>query len=344
MRYRRSTCEMGSLDSLLDTVTNVVGILVFVLVVAMLGFRDAIARAGALPSGMEISAEEVALAKDDLERLLSLLGELRSRWGVQEAEQPALLADAEQVNRRIEELRRELARRSHLNADVEALRRELSSLEPQLDALQKRLQEREAYLARLAAERGHNGRHLTLPVLDYNTPEDVTLVTFLLQGGRVYAMDKAGLIERFLDEARRLGVVQGDEMILRRAKELESHFNTNIVGDDAFRLEVEVPQYRGRIGVKVTFVPRAGTGEPMEAILQENSTFKRALQKLDAHKQRVKFHVADDSFKALLMAREIATQAGLQTAWFPHEKTDNVTWWPIPPPGATAIPDGFQKS
>jgi hypothetical protein len=60
MRRRSSDESEGGLDSLLDTMTNVVGILVIVLVVTQLGVGDAVRR---ITDAIQIDARQLAEAE-----------------------------------------------------------------------------------------------------------------------------------------------------------------------------------------------------------------------------------------------------------------------------------------
>ena len=66
----------GSLDSLLDTMTNVVGILVILLTVTQLGVSDAVKRIG---TGGGVKPEVIEQARQQLEELLKLRAALDAR-------------------------------------------------------------------------------------------------------------------------------------------------------------------------------------------------------------------------------------------------------------------------
>ena len=63
MRRRKKSSSGASLDSLLDTMTNVVGILVILLVVTQLGVSDAVKRISA--NAPKISVEELEQVQQD---------------------------------------------------------------------------------------------------------------------------------------------------------------------------------------------------------------------------------------------------------------------------------------
>ena len=68
-RFRRTDDDQGAMDSLLDTMTNVVGILVIVLVVTQLGVGDAVQRIG----------EKLEVEPAELEQKKRELADLRAR-------------------------------------------------------------------------------------------------------------------------------------------------------------------------------------------------------------------------------------------------------------------------
>jgi len=67
MRPRQEDDD-GNLDSLLDTMTNVVGILVIVMIVTQLGVRDAVKRIGDAVDLEEVAATQEALKRGSARR------------------------------------------------------------------------------------------------------------------------------------------------------------------------------------------------------------------------------------------------------------------------------------
>ena len=78
MARRKKGNAGGSLDSLLDTMTNVVGILVIVLVVTQLGVGDAVNRIG---NNIEINPQTAVDAERAAKRRSDLEGELAQLKG-----------------------------------------------------------------------------------------------------------------------------------------------------------------------------------------------------------------------------------------------------------------------
>ena len=73
--------ETGGLDSLLDTMTNVVGILVMVLIAAQLGVKDAVGRIAESdvvdPVAVEAARAKLQLTKDQRDKIRSQLNDTR---------------------------------------------------------------------------------------------------------------------------------------------------------------------------------------------------------------------------------------------------------------------------
>ena len=107
-RKKRDDDEDGGLDSLLDTMTNVVGILVLVLIVTQLGVSDAITE---ITANSNVTAEELDDAK---QKLVSL-----SDQKIQLTEQTASLAtiDVDAERERLRRLKEQLDTRKKLLAD-----------------------------------------------------------------------------------------------------------------------------------------------------------------------------------------------------------------------------------
>ena len=77
---RRPQASFGSLDSLLDTMTNVVGILVIILVVTILGVQEAVSRISKQLEGADmITQVQYDTAVDETEQLADELAKLQAR-------------------------------------------------------------------------------------------------------------------------------------------------------------------------------------------------------------------------------------------------------------------------
>ena len=116
----------GGLDSLLDTMTNVLGILVLVIVTTQLDVKDAVKRIAdsdiVQPEALEAARQKLTLTKDQAEQIRSQLGAVP-------------MSDAGAVTVEIDDLRRKIDETvgiSHMEAQVRALRRQMRVREASL--------------------------------------------------------------------------------------------------------------------------------------------------------------------------------------------------------------------
>ena len=149
-RRRRSSSGGGSLDSLLDTMTNVVGILVIVLVVTQLGVGEAVKRIEGIDAPLlELTEQEVAAAEQESVEVSARLKELA------EATAGMNLA-VEQLG--LEQKRDALARLEKNLAslqgkiDLEQVRKELEAEQQKETALEKAVLAAQEEIARLKAQ------------------------------------------------------------------------------------------------------------------------------------------------------------------------------------------------
>ncbi|MEO8498684.1 MAG: hypothetical protein ABI614_26785, partial [Planctomycetota bacterium] len=80
-RPKKDDDDGGGLDSLLDTLTNVVGILVMVLIATQLGVKDAVSRIADADvvdaAAVDAAREKLLLTKEQREAIQTQLGDLK---------------------------------------------------------------------------------------------------------------------------------------------------------------------------------------------------------------------------------------------------------------------------
>jgi len=125
-RAKKSGNGGASLDSLLDTMTNVVGILVIVLILTQLGVGDAVKRISeSLP---DITLDQLQLARQEADELRSLLEKLNEQKEEVEARATWDLATADMQRKELERLKRDLTELMEANVEIDKLRKEVEEL------------------------------------------------------------------------------------------------------------------------------------------------------------------------------------------------------------------------
>jgi hypothetical protein len=355
----------GGLDSLLDTMTNVVGILVMVLIATQLGVKDAVTRISDSeivdPAALAAAEEKLALTKsqrDEIQARLDdfqpvddseikvQLADLRRKLNEARAKVSAENAVANQFARKIEEdtkkaeaAKTKIKEMADAKAKQETLQKELKKAledEASLKAMLDETPKQEAPPAKI----------VTLPD-PRPAPEGAREVTFLCAQNKVYpiaADDHRDVIRKrveFLVQSKRLdggpAVGVDEEKFMKEFKKANRR-----LGDDFFEIEL----YASGIYPRLKFIPKENEGATIEEVLKPRSRFQKMLFVLDKSKYYARYIVLPDSFEAYLAARAISDQAGMLSGWDPQGEGWQYTthlggptlFGPKPPPNPNAKP------
>lgn len=329
---RRAKKQSGaSLDSLLDTMTNVVGILVIMLTVTQLGVGDAVKR---ISSGDQVDPEVLEAAKKELLQLELVKNELVKRLKSLIYEKGVDIAA---------ELRRIQAELANVKANVSALAKQrdervrAAELEMQqlLQEAKRLLEEQKKKEEELIAKITTGNAELAklraqledTPIVEAPPPKVVHLpnprpapegskpVTVLCREGRVMHIDagnyqdRAQKLAKFIVTRKKLGA---DPAAGIDGKVLAEEFNrASTIRDRDFDIRLEI---RGRNPVLV-LKRRDGAGETLEQIQRSGSKYEQEIRRLPPDKFYLQFLVWPDSFETYLQARRIAADRGLPAGW-----------------------------
>jgi len=331
---RREKKQGGaSLDSLLDTMTNVVGILVILLTVTQLGVSDAVKR---ISTTSTIKPEQIDEAQRRFKDLYSLYIQLKERL-------EALLeqGDDEEVAAKLRRLKKEIedceaniavlmenreARKAKAELELKALRDEIQQV---LDKQKREAEEKLAKRAKIADEVASLKAQLAqthvpeaLPAKIVNlpnprpAPEGTQPKTFLCRGGRVMFVDVEGIREvaqkrtMFIIRRRKLG---RDPAAGIDGKLLADEFNSDPVNDRDRSFDVQMI-IAGRVP-KLVLKRREDAGETAEEVTRASSRYQREIKRTDPDEFYLQFLVWPDSFEAYLEARKLSSKRGLLAGW-----------------------------
>ncbi len=332
MARRRKSEGGASFDSLLDTMTNVVAILVIMLVVTLLGVRDAVRRIKwQMP---DISEEQ--------------LREFREMSELKEQELSDVLADIEETERVLAELKRiqeEIAlleknkekpeeNLKQLAKTVQDLKKQKESLDNELNKDQKTLAQLRQELARLPESNPEANKVIRMPN-PRSAPKGSTPVWFMCRYNRVTVFEQEELLEeglkriesaRYQLSARERGkVIKKDpegrnKDLLRQAaswvlepERLVDYFKQNDLGNSDFRLSFELHPTLKKERLFASM--RKDGGEPMQRLETTVSRFEAAVRNIDKDKHYARFIVYPDSFEIYIRAREIIEKHDVPAGW-----------------------------
>ena len=356
---RRKKQQVGSLDSLLDTMTNVVGILVILLTVTQLGVRDAVKR---IETTQNIDSETFAQIETAVQDLAT--EELRLEERTRELRATVAEADLETRRRAAERsIEDETNNIANLTVGIAGIQEEVDRTQEDLLALleQQRLEreelekrrvelsEEEARLQTLLAELGT----LALPDAEIvylpnprPAPEGAESLVFLCRQERILPADTAQLHE---SAVRRVSYILRTEGLGRNPAEgidpeiLTSKFNEGpIIEDNFFRAELiesrRVPQ--------LVFHNLDGAGETAEELTELGSRYRRLLAQINPQRRYIKFLVWPDGFECYLAARQLCMEKRIAAGWdfryvtsrYTENLPGNLRLGPPPPPAPPRPP------
>lgn len=338
MAKRKSQDSEGlNLDSLMDTVTNVVGVLMIVLIMVSLNIAVSVNKilselppvevtelerlkkevAATVPKEDPLQVEEDAKTKEsEIKKVTEELATLDISFSKQKVK----MIDLDDLSKQIEE-RKKL--RDTQKADVEKLLAEVDRLKALLDTTpvyapppatvvklpNPRPMPEKAVLRRFLVA---NGR-----VLYLNDEEFMKMVITeieknqkLLINSQVPVKDKDGKVIMVTERGK---LVPRTKTILDQ-KKIAALFEKLRIATREIKLELVVSPNSSRIPMKLTPLPEAG--ETAAEMKNPASVFQRAMRKFKTEPDSVVwFLVFKDSLDTYLVARDIADQAAVPAGW-----------------------------
>ncbi len=331
MSKRKREDEDGSLDSLLDTMTNVVGILVIVLVVTQLGVGDAVDRISESesvdPQKLAEVEQELAAAARSQKRMQDQLDDLKP---VDTSEFEERLAkvnkDVKLEQTKVDYLEKQQASAAKV---TESLQKQADQVQKKIDAsenerkrLQKEVTETLDHIARMEAILAKQPEvalapdsTITLPN-PRPAPPGASSITFLCAYNRVYELTVGELQKIAQEHAAK--VVRAKGLDEDKAKGIPKEplidaFKRGTIGNDHFAIELKVVGRTPRIALH----PRRDGGFELKSIQQPLSAFSRRMVLADKSKYYGRFLVKSDSFEAYVASRRVATQNKFLAGWEP---------------------------
>ena len=328
MRRPRTTVE--ALDSLLDTLFNVVGILVFLVAVTQLSVDDSLRGirgekpppSDLDPATFEALRAEVAALEQQLDGLAGLWAALAAGRELDAGQLAATDAHAAPP----------------LPPPEPPAAVDLDRILESIAARRRRIQELEGRLAGVLAERDRLlGQLAATPVPQPPTPQVVTLpdprpapadsvpIRFLCRYGRIVPAGDD------LKEALYRGVaaaVGGDGTRVAQSQfaRVAAHFDWNDVGSRALRWRIRL---RGGTLLGSLEWRGAGVGEGVEQLQATGSDFRRALSAANPGSHHLRFEVWSDSFEVYGAARRLADEAGLASGWVAFDVAEEMEDFPL---------------
>jgi hypothetical protein len=302
---RRSVPD--NLDPLVDTLSNVVGILVIVVALTQIQLGDALARVVELDrmrgehervrDALPTEAEQQAMRRDVLI--------LRTDADLDEA-----ATIAQETLSKLAELDSDAHAESGALESLDVLERRLGASQEKLDESLRMRDQRARYEARLQTVPKQMVARLPDPQV-FQGQESWILVRY----GRIYLSDREALLD---NGSRAIGRILQDGVDRRiRGDEFDSvarYLRKREIGDGNFRWQLQTEP-----DIRVQLEWRSQDAGIAHNDLSTSRAMREWLAARSPELDLIKFHVWADSFEAYLAAREVVEKAGFRAGWIGYE-------------------------
>ena len=319
------------LDSLLDTMTNVVGILVMVLIATQLGVKDAVDRIAQSEKG---SQESVQILEEQYTSSLALEQQLEERFkdlntqSARQVELAKLRQQLESTTSKLQDTKTETqlvsVKLTEERKTAEEIVASMESQEKEKERLSKEITKNlgdEAMLKALLSD--YKGipiapnESLTLPN-PRSVPEGAKQFVLLCKANKIYPLffneqDRKVMREAIESIVQQRQLFRGPELgvdhevllpLVNRKPPTGEYFVSHLI--------------RSGIYPRISFTPRATKGIALQEVLGARSRFSGFLDNFDRNRFYMRFFVYPDSFEIYMAARKAADKRGILAGWEPQ--------------------------
>lgn len=336
-KRKSSEGEALNLDSLMDTVTNVVGVLMIVLIMVSLNIATSVSK---------ILSDLPPVAVEELERLKKELVDTTPK------QDPKVVdAETKKLEDQIKKITEEL-KTMDLTADQKKVKMmDLDELQKQLAARKKTRDAKKTDVEKLLAEVDKLKALLdTTPVYQpppatvvklpnpREIPKEAVMHRFLVTNGRVYYLNDEAYMKVVVEEIDKFQkeLIHGEVpvkdkdgfpvMVKEKGKDvpkmktvmdqkkMAAHFERRRVDSRDLKVELIVSPNSARIPMRLTPLPNGG--ETTAQMKDPASVYQRLIRKLKSEPNTVvQFLVFKDSVEAYLVARDVTDAVGVPVTW-----------------------------
>ncbi len=304
---------MGSLDSLLDTMTNVVGILIVVLIVTQVNVSSAAKRIRANLPEVTVPMMEELREKD--EEVRQRLAELRDPAEVKPEEVEKAREELRVLVAQRKKLRESEARFKKLDLEVAIIEQEIEELKQQLDAeggqlaqIKSEINEKEADL------KSRKPRLVRLP--NPRVPEkEAREVLLIVRGGRLLHFDREAILDAIAAK------VHPRKDLLSRDPKYKNRYDRDKImpvleslkeSNSFYRLDFKLNPSGS---IQLYCYPRDGKGETVDDLADPDAMGNRLMVDASFERNYLRFLVTRDSFGQYIAIRRIAEKKQIPVGW-----------------------------
>ncbi|MDG2049694.1 MAG: hypothetical protein P8M78_05995 [Myxococcota bacterium] len=314
-----------NLDSLLDTMSNVVGILVVLVAVTQLSISDAVERITGERSALEpVSAEALALGAQQAEDIEAAIVAAQGELEVYQASAARAGVLAEELRPHVETLENLAGRLDTSDLISERIvqqtlrhRGERDRLSSEISDRRRRVQGLEALMGSVPEETRPKVARLPNP---RTPPVGATESAVLCRYGRCALLDLAGMRGML-----RLGIENalgtGGGFTYEDRPWLLNWFSKKTMGSGNYYWAFREDDRAFFADIKWEDI---GYGESSPELSKKDSAFVRGLSELGRDGRFLRFYAWSDSFEAYLEARYLAEQLGWDVSWLAIDEAEEV--------------------
>ena len=301
MATRPRSSQPDNMDPLVDTLSNVVGILVIVIALTQIQLGDALTRVVGLERARVAQAEADEKARPDR------FAALDARWSALSESRDAAPENLTQIAAELLAMIETLPDEETIDKRAPTeLAKELAQVREERDHASEALNAREDRAERLTRVPPHLVARLPDPQVERGYVSWI-----LVRYGRVFLVDREALYEQGSQAFERVigpAIPRGV-----RPDEFESaalYLRKRAAGTDGFRWQLRTdPELRVELGWPA---PDRGI-EPF--VLEHHPRLRNWLAARSADSDFIRFQVWEDSFEAYLVARQAIEAAGFRAGW-----------------------------
>ena len=324
MRRKNGNEDEGAMDSLLDTMTNVVGILVIVLVVTQLGVGDAVSR---ITESIKVDPEEFEAKKSKLvtleetrEQLKSEVAQLKKDVNQDEAK---VSLELEQLKKKHSQELLDLANLKKKNLSVETVIEQAESEKVKRKEIAAKIKNSLEEVASLKAKLDQTPEREVLPGREMRLPDPrpappgLIPFRFICYNNRIYPFNDFVTLQKIANEKAKglQGRLRIDPVKGIDPDRFIKDFSRPPIRNKNVELEVtKHPDGRPRI----SFTPLERGGASVRDIDRKGTRFNKDLAALDSSRYYLEFWVCGDSYDVYMSARAKAEALELAVGWLPQ--------------------------
>ena len=318
---RKKKDSGGSLDSLLDTITTVVGILIILLIVVQLGADSAVKRI--VEEKKEEDSKELmefAMKQFDEQKytLQKEKEELQLKQASQDKEQQKLIQEIAQLEKELTAKKKEIPPSP---AKLQNLRQEKSKLQKEQNSVEVKVKKIKGLLVKVPKPSGQTiSKEVSLPdpkpAIAGSTP-----YRFLCRNGKIFPLNDKALQGMVLANLAKAAVKPNKDkeydgkkfLSVINGKKPSTSFFTLVAREDKDKV------------IRFSMERKDKAGENENQVIKPSSQYTKLLTVLSPQKNYLLYEVFPDSFGVYLAARDLANQRKFPAGWKPaHRGTD---WW-----------------